>query len=72
MVLQQLEPVRLGRAKHVKVVLLCPAYLPLEMEQSVTFPSSLYRLTQTYVMIFIPALPVSVHAVRGSLLEVHE
>ncbi|MXQ93284.1 hypothetical protein E5288_WYG003575 [Bos mutus] len=45
--------------QHVKVVLLCPAYLPLETEHSVTFPSSLYRLTQTYVMIFIPALPAT-------------
>jgi hypothetical protein len=32
---------------------------------------SLYRLTQTYVNVFIPALPVSFQGLRGSILGVH-
>lgn len=56
----------------MQLQLVYPAFLSLEMKTSITFFFfSLYRLTHTYVMIFIPALPVSFQGLRGSFLEVH-
>lgn len=46
-----------------------PPYPSLERETPATFFFffSLYRLTQDYVMVFVPALPVSFQRLRGPL-----